>query len=116
MSCYIAHLPTLQDSSLVVTSTKKGNIRFNNATLACIVLATSPTEWRNQYEMNHKTIPESTRSMLFDFENIEKIFAAKDGKKARSNKATAGTSVKLHCHISRHCLIRIVFFLVDIKD
>jgi hypothetical protein len=27
-----------------------------------------------------------------------------------------GTSVKLHCHISRHCLIRIVFFLVDIKD
>jgi hypothetical protein len=28
----------------------------------------------------------------------------------------APTSEKLHCHISRHCLIRIGFFLVGIKD
>jgi hypothetical protein len=34
----------------------------------------------------------------------------------RSGGRSLATSVKLHCHISRHCLIRIGFFLVDIKD
>ena len=67
---------------------------FNKATLASIVLATCPTDWRNQYKMNHKTVPESTRSMLLDLENIEKVFATKDGKKARSTKAKAGTAPK----------------------
>ena len=32
--------------------------------------------------------------MLLDLENIEKAFAAKDGKKARSIKALAGTAPK----------------------
>ncbi len=32
--------------------------------------------------------------MLLDLENIEKAFAAKDGKKARSIKASAGTAPK----------------------
>ena len=94
MNGYIAHLPTLQDSSLAVTSTKKGNVPFSKAILAGIVLATCPTDWRNQYKMNHKTIPESTRSMLLDLENSEKDFATKDGKKARSNKTVAGTAPK----------------------
>ncbi len=94
MNGYIGHLPTLQDSPLAVVSTKKGNIPFNKATLASIVLATCPTDWRNQYKMNHKTIPELTRSMLLDLENIEKVFTAKDGKKARSIKAKAGTAPK----------------------
>ncbi len=53
-----------------------------------------PTDWRNQYEMNHKTVPESTRSMLLNLENIEKVFATKDGKKARAIKALAGTAPK----------------------
>jgi hypothetical protein len=91
---YIGHLPTLRDSSLAVASTKKGNIPFNEATLASIVLSTCPTDWRNQYKMNHKTVPESTRSMLLDLENIEKDFATKDGKKARSIKAKVGTAPK----------------------
>jgi hypothetical protein len=51
-------------------------------------------DWRNQYEMNHKTVPESTRSMLLRLENIEKVFAAKDSKKARTIKALAGTAPK----------------------
>ncbi len=91
---YIGHLPTLCDSSLAVASTKKGNTPFNEATLASIVLSTCPTDWRNQYKMNHKTVPESTRSMLLNLENIEKVFAVKDGKKTRSIKASAGTAPK----------------------
>ncbi len=67
---------------------------FNEATLASIVLSTCPTNWRNQYEMNHKTIPDSTRSMLLNLENINKVFAAKDGEKARTIKALAGTAPK----------------------
>ncbi len=89
---YIGHLPTLRDSPLAVASTEKGNTPFNEATLASIVLSTCSTEWRNQYKMNHKTVPESTRSMLLDLENIEKVFAAKDGKKARAIEALAGTA------------------------
>jgi hypothetical protein len=92
---YIGHLPTLRDSSLAVASTEKGNIPFNEATLASILLSTCPTNWRNQYEMNHKTVPESTRrSMLLDLENIEKVFATMDGEKARSIKAKVGTAPK----------------------
>jgi hypothetical protein len=52
---YIGHLPTLRDSQLAVASTEKGNVPFNEATLASIILSTCPTDWRNQYEMNHKT-------------------------------------------------------------
>ena len=32
--------------------------------------------------------------MLLDLENIDKVFTAKDGKKARSIKAVAGTAPK----------------------
>jgi hypothetical protein len=78
----------------VAASTKKGNVPFNKATLASIVLTTSPTDWRNQHQMNHKTFPELTRSMLLDLENIEKVFATKDDKKARTIKASASTAPK----------------------
>ena len=44
--------------------------------------------------MNHSTVPESTRSMLLDLENIEKVFASKDGEKARLNKAKGSTAPK----------------------
>jgi hypothetical protein len=94
MNDYIGHLPTLQDSPLTVTSTEKGNVLFNDATLASILLATCPTDRKNQYKINHKTVPELTRSMLFDIENIEKVFATKGGKKARSIRAAAGTAPK----------------------
>ncbi len=40
MNGYISLSPTLQDSSLAVASTKKGNVPFNNPTLASIILAT----------------------------------------------------------------------------
>ena len=77
MNGYISLLPTLQDSSLAVASTKRGDVPFNNATLAIIVLATCHINWRNQYKLNHKTILESTRLMLHDLETIEKVSVEK---------------------------------------
>jgi hypothetical protein len=82
MNGYITLLPTLQDSTSMVTSIEKGNIVFNDATLAGIVLATTLVEWWNQYEMNHRTVPESPRAMLQDLENIEKVFIEKTNDKA----------------------------------
>ncbi len=46
MNGYISLLSTLQDSSLAVASTERGNVPFNNATLAGIVLATCHIDWR----------------------------------------------------------------------
>jgi len=92
MNGYISLLPTLRDSSLAVTSTEKGNVPFNSATLAGIVLATCHIDWRNLYELNHTTVPESTRSMLHDLENIEKIYVEKNNEKAKASAAKAGTA------------------------
>ena len=89
---YISLLPMLQDSSLAVASTKKGNVPFNDATLAGIVLATCHIDWRNLYELNHKTVPESTRSMLHDLETIEKVFVEKNYEKSRATKARVSTA------------------------
>ena len=87
---------------LAVASTKKGNIPFNDATLASIMLATCHTKWKNLYELNHKTVPESrTRSMLHDLENIEKVFVEKDNKKARANKAKPDTAPQKGGHMPR---------------
>ncbi len=92
MNGYISLLPTLRDSSLAVASTEKGNVPFNDATLASIVLATCHINWRNLYELNHKTIPELTRSMLHDLETIEKVFVEKNNKKAKANIDKAGAA------------------------
>ncbi len=89
---YISLLPTLRDSSLAVASTKKGNVPFNNTTLAGIVLATCHIDWRKLYELSHKTVPESTRSMLHDLETIEKVFVEKNNEKAKASAANAGTA------------------------
>jgi hypothetical protein len=44
--------------------------------------------------MNHGTIPESTRTMLQDLENIEKVYVECANNKARANKAKASTAPK----------------------
>ncbi len=92
MNGYISLLLTLQDSSLAVASTKRGNVPFNDATLAGIVLATCYIDWRNLYKLNHKTVPVSTRSMLHDLETIEKVFVEKNNEKAKASAAKAGTA------------------------
>ncbi len=91
---YIAPLPTLRDSASVVASIEKGNIPFNDATVAGIILATCPMEWRNQYAMNHKTVPKSARAMLYNLKNIEKVYVERANNKARANKAKASTAPK----------------------
>jgi hypothetical protein len=98
MNGYISLLPTLQDSSLAVASTKKGNIPSNNATLAGILLATCHIDWGNLYELN----PELTRSMLHDLETIEKVFVEKNNKKARATKAKASTAPQNGASVPRN--------------
>ncbi len=44
---YVKHLPTLKDSSKAVPTTKKGNIPFNEADLAAIVLSSVPIPGQN---------------------------------------------------------------------
>jgi hypothetical protein len=58
---YVRHLPTLKNSSKAVPTMKKGNIPFGKADLAAIVLSSIPMSWQNQYNLNHLTVPESTR-------------------------------------------------------
>jgi hypothetical protein len=59
---YVKHLPTLKGSSKAVPTMKKGNIPFGKADLAAIVLLSVPMSWQNQYNFNHSTVPESTRT------------------------------------------------------
>jgi hypothetical protein len=67
---YVKQLPTLKDSSKAVPITKKGNIPFGKADLAAIVLLSVLMLWQNQYNLNHSTVPESTRTLLPDLEAI----------------------------------------------
>ncbi len=68
---YVRHLPTLKDSSKAVPMTKKGNIPFGKADLAAIELSSVPMLWQNQYNLNHSTVPKSTRELLPDLEAIK---------------------------------------------
>ncbi len=74
---YVRHLPTLKDSSKAVPTTRKGNITFDEADLAAIVLSSVPMLWQNQYNLNHSTVPESTRTLLPDLEAIEQVMEEK---------------------------------------
>ncbi len=50
---YLAHPPTVFSSSLAVEGMKKGNVPFNEAVLAGIILNSVPVSWLNQYNMAH---------------------------------------------------------------
>ena len=88
---YIRHLPTLKDSSKAVPTTKKGNIPFSKADLATIVLSSVPMSWQNQYNLNHSTVPKSTRTMLPDLEAIERVMVEKNSAKLKA-KGKGGTA------------------------
>jgi hypothetical protein len=70
---YLTFLPTVFNSSMAVEGTKKGNMPFDEADLARIILISVPVSWMNQYNMTHSTLPESTRALLLDFEAIKHI-------------------------------------------
>ncbi len=93
---YVKHLPTLKDSSKAVPMTKKVNIPFGEADLAAIVLSSVRMSWQNQYNLNHSTIPESTRTLLRDLEAIEQVMVEKKGAnlKAKGKGGTAPSEPK----------------------
>ncbi len=88
---YISHLPTLKDSSRAVLTTRKGNIPFGEADLAAIVLLSVLMSWQNQYNLNHSTVPKSTRTLLPDLEAIEQVMEEKKGANLKT-KAKGGTA------------------------
>ncbi len=77
---------------------KKGNVPFGEADLAAIMLASIPMMWQNQYNLNHTTVPESTRVfvLLPNLEAIECVMVEKHNKKlkAKGKAATAQTEAK----------------------
>jgi hypothetical protein len=88
---YVRHLPTLKDSSKAVLTTKKGNIPFREADLANIMLLSVPMFWQNQYNLNHSTVPESTRTLLPDLEAIKQVMEEKKGTNLKV-KGKGGTA------------------------
>ncbi len=64
----------------------------NEATHVSIILSHLLVAWRNQYDLTHKTVPESPRAMLLDLENIEKMQVKKYNEKAKASKAKAATA------------------------
>ena len=72
-----------------------GNVPFTEATHGSIILSHIPVAWRDQYNLTHKTVPESPRTMLQDLKNIEKLFVKKYSEKAQANKAKAATAPKM---------------------
>ncbi len=93
---YVKHLPTLKDSFKAVPTIKKGNIPFGKAGLAAIVLLSVLMLWQNQYNINHSTVPVSTRMLLPDLEAIKQVMVEKKGAnlKAKGKGGTAPSKAK----------------------
>ena len=74
---YLAHLPTVKDSSMAFEDMKKVNKPFDKADLAGIMVKAVPSSWINQYNLTHSTLPKSPRLLLPDLENIEPVMNKK---------------------------------------
>jgi hypothetical protein len=93
---YLAHLPTVFNSSMAIEGTKKGNVPFNEADLAGIVLNSVLVSWLNQYNMTHQTLPSRTRTLLQDLELIEQVMDKKHkaSLKAKAKESSASAIAK----------------------
>ncbi len=93
---YLTHLPMVFNFSMAVEGTKKGNVPFNVADLAGIVLNSVPVSWLNQYNMTHQTLPSKTRTLLQDLELIEHVMDEKHeaGLKAKAKEASTSVIAK----------------------
>jgi hypothetical protein len=93
---YLAFLLMVYNFSMAVEGTKKGNVLFNEADLARIVLNLVPVSWVNQYNMMHSTLPESPRALLQDLEAIKRIMDEKHkaGLKAKAKEVTTSVIAK----------------------
>ena len=95
LSGYLEFLPTLKNSSRAVATTKKGNVPFEAADLASVILAALPLSWQNQYNLTHSTVPESPRVLTPELENIERVMKERDGEKNKSkDKADVASPTK----------------------
>jgi hypothetical protein len=96
LSDYLAHLPTVFNSSMAIEGTKKGNVPFDEADLAGIVLNSVLVSWLNQYNMTHQTLPCGTRALLQDLELIERVMDEKHGAdlKAKAKESSASAIAK----------------------
>jgi hypothetical protein len=93
---YLSHLPTVFNSPMAVERTKKGNMPFNEADLAGIVLNSAPVSWMNQYNMMHTTLINRTRNLLQDLELIKHVMEEKHkaGQEAQAKEAAASAIAK----------------------
>jgi hypothetical protein len=68
----------------------------SKADLAVIVLVSVPMSWQNQYNLNHSTVPESTRTLLPDLKAIEQVMVEKHSQKlkAKGKSSTAQSEAK----------------------
>jgi hypothetical protein len=89
LSGYLKYLPPLKNSPKAVATTKKGNIPFEEADLASIILAALPLTWQNQYNLTHSTVPKSLRALLADLENIKHVMLERYGEIQRSKDKAA---------------------------
>jgi hypothetical protein len=71
---------------MAVEGTKKGNVLFDEADLAGIVLNSVPVSWLNQYNMMHQTLLRGTRALLQDLEPIKRVM---DERHKADHKAKA---------------------------
>jgi hypothetical protein len=93
---YLTFLPTFFNSSMAIEGTKKGNVLFDEADLAGIILNSVPVSWMNQYNMMHLTLPDGTRTLLQDLESIEHIIEERHeaGLKTKAKEASASAIAK----------------------
>jgi hypothetical protein len=93
---YLSFLPTVFNSSMAVEGTKKGNMPFNEADLAGIILNSVLISWMNQYNMMHSTLPDGTRTLLQDLESIKRVMEERHeaGLKAKAKEASASAITK----------------------
>jgi hypothetical protein len=93
---YLSFLPMVFNSSMAIVGTKKGNMLFDEADLARIILNSVPVSWMNQYNITHSTLLDRTRTLLQGLESIECVMEARHeaGQKAKAKEASASTIVK----------------------
>jgi hypothetical protein len=93
---YLTFFPTVFNSSMAIEGTKKGNVLFDEADTAGIVLNSVPVSWMNQYNMMDLALPDGTRTLLQDLESIERVMDERHeaGLEAKAKKASASAIAK----------------------
>jgi hypothetical protein len=76
-----------------VATTRKGNIPFEAADLASVILAALPLSWQKQYNLTHSTVPKSPRVLTPELENIKRVMKERDREKHKSKERAAAAAL-----------------------